>query len=66
MKKTSFKTVEEYLAGVPEPGRGTLNKVRAAIRSAAPAGATEAIGYQMPMFPVQGRAGGVCRVLEAL
>jgi uncharacterized protein YdhG (YjbR/CyaY superfamily) len=49
------KTVEEYLAGVPEPARSTLEKVRAAIRSAAPAGATEVISYGIPTFKA-GRA----------
>ena len=29
------KDVDEYLAGVPEPARGTLKRVRAVIRSAA-------------------------------
>jgi len=43
-------TVEEYLAQVPEPGHSTLNKVRAAIRSAAPREATEVISYGMPGF----------------
>ena len=42
--------VDEYLAGVPEPARGTLNKMRAAIRSAVPAEATETISYRMPAF----------------
>jgi uncharacterized protein YdhG (YjbR/CyaY superfamily) len=44
------KTVDEYLAGVPEPARGTLKKVRAAIRSAAPPEATEVISYRIPAF----------------
>ena len=35
--------VEEYLAGVPEPARGTLQKVRAVIRSAVPVEAAECI-----------------------
>ena len=48
------KDVDEYLAGVPEPARGTLSKVRAAIRSAVPPEATEAIGYRMPMFRYKG------------
>ena len=52
MKKA--KNVDEYLAGVPEPARSTLNKIRAAIRSAAPAEATEAIGYGIPMFRYKG------------
>ncbi len=37
------KNVDEYLAGVPEPARSTLNKMRAAIRSAVPPKATETI-----------------------
>jgi uncharacterized protein YdhG (YjbR/CyaY superfamily) len=48
------KTVNEYLAAVPEPARSSLKKVRTAIRSAAPAEATEVISYGMPMFKYQG------------
>jgi uncharacterized protein YdhG (YjbR/CyaY superfamily) len=48
------KTVDEYLAGVPEPARGTLGKIRAAIRSVVPAQATETISYQMPAFKHNG------------
>lgn len=48
------RNVDEYLAGVPEPARGTLNKIRAAIRSAAPPEATEAISYGMPVFKYKG------------
>ena len=48
------KNVDEYLAGVPEPARGTLNKIRAAIRCAVPPEATEAIGYGIPTFKYQG------------
>lgn len=44
------RSVDEYLARVPEPARGILNKIRAAIRSAAPPEATEAISYRMPAF----------------
>jgi len=44
------KSVDEYLAGIAEPARTTLNKVRAAIRSAVPPGAVEAISYGMPAF----------------
>ena len=56
MKKKSPipKTVDEYLAAVPEPARATLKKVRAAISSAAPAEATEVISYGMPMFKYKG------------
>jgi uncharacterized protein YdhG (YjbR/CyaY superfamily) len=44
------KTVDEYLAGVPEPARTTLKKIRAMIRSVVPPEATETISYQMPTF----------------
>jgi len=44
------KTVDEYLARVPEPARGTLNKIRAAIKAAAPKDATETISYGIPAF----------------
>ena len=48
------KTVDDYLAAVPEPARSTLQRVRAAIRSAVPAEATEAISYGIPAFKYQG------------
>ena len=48
------KNVDEYLAGVPEPARTTLNKLRAAIRSAVPPEATETISYRMPAFKHNG------------
>jgi uncharacterized protein YdhG (YjbR/CyaY superfamily) len=48
------KDVDEYLAGVPEPARSTLNRVRAAIRSAVPPEATEAISYRIPTFKYKG------------
>jgi len=44
------KNVDEYLAGVPEPARSTLNRIRAAIRAAVPPEATEVISYRMPAF----------------
>jgi uncharacterized protein YdhG (YjbR/CyaY superfamily) len=49
-----MKTVDEYLANVPEPAHSTLQKVRAAMRSALPKEATEAISYQMPAFKYKG------------
>jgi uncharacterized protein YdhG (YjbR/CyaY superfamily) len=52
--KGAAKTVEAYLARVPEPARTTLNKIRAAIRSAAPAEATETISYGIPAFKHNG------------
>jgi uncharacterized protein YdhG (YjbR/CyaY superfamily) len=48
------KTIDEYLAHVPEPARSTLRKVRAAIRSAAPPQATETISYGIPAFRYKG------------
>ncbi len=44
------KDVDEYMASVPEPARTTLSKIRATIRSAVPAEATEVISYRMPAF----------------
>lgn len=44
------KNFEEYLAGVPEAARGALNQMRAVIRSAVPAAATEIMSYKMPAF----------------
>ncbi len=46
--------VDEYLEKVPEPARGTLNRIRAVIRSVVPAEATEAISYGMPAFKYKG------------
>ena len=51
---TSPKTVDEYMAAVPEPARSTLNKVRAANRSVVPAEATEVISYQIPAIRYNG------------
>ena len=48
------RNIDEYLAGVPEPARTTLNKMRAAIRSALPPEATETISYRMPAFRCKG------------
>jgi uncharacterized protein YdhG (YjbR/CyaY superfamily) len=52
--KGAAKNVDEYLARTPEPARSILNRVRAAIRSAAPAEATEVISYGMPAFAYKG------------
>jgi uncharacterized protein YdhG (YjbR/CyaY superfamily) len=48
------KSIDEYLAGVPEPARSTLEQIRAVIRSAVPADATEAISYRIPAFKYKG------------
>jgi uncharacterized protein YdhG (YjbR/CyaY superfamily) len=46
--KGGAKTVEEYLAAIPEPARNTFDKLRATVRSVVPAKATETISYQIP------------------
>ena len=48
------KTVEEYLAKIPEPQRTTLKKVRAVIQSVLPAEATEVISYRIPCVKYKG------------
>jgi uncharacterized protein YdhG (YjbR/CyaY superfamily) len=48
------KDVDEYLAAVPDDARATLEKLRTAIKAAAPE-ATEVISYQVPTFKYQGR-----------
>ena len=52
--KAGPTTVDEYLAGVPEPARTTLNKIRATIQSVVPAEATEVISYGVPTFKYNG------------
>ena len=47
-------TIDEYLEGIPEPARTTLQKVRAAIRSAVPAETMECISYRIPTFRYKG------------
>lgn len=53
-RKIPAKTVDEYLASVPEPARGTLKEIRAMIRSAVPAQAGEKISYGIPSFQFKG------------
>ena len=52
--KTVPKTVDEYLAAVPEPARTTLKQVRALIRSVVPKDASEAISYRIPAIQHKG------------
>ena len=49
-RRASGQTVEDYLAAVPEPARGTLEKTRAVIRSVVPPGTEEVISYRIPAF----------------
>ena len=53
-KRSIANSVDEYLARVPEPARGTLKKIRAMIRSVVPADASEAISYGIPSFKYKG------------
>jgi uncharacterized protein YdhG (YjbR/CyaY superfamily) len=48
------KDVDEYIEGVSEAARGTLNLVRKAIHAAAPE-ASEYISYRIPTFRYKGR-----------
>ena len=47
-------TIDEYLAGLDATNRAALQKVRRAIRAAAP-GAEECISYGMPAFRLNGK-----------
>ena len=48
------KTVDEYLAGTPEPARSTLTHIRRVIQSVVPKETTEVISYRIPMFKFNG------------
>ncbi len=48
------KSVEDYLAALPDERRVVVEELRQAIRAAAP-GATELISYQMPAFKSHGQ-----------
>ncbi len=48
--KRAVKTVDEYLANVPEPARSTLGTIRSIVRSVVPDETTEVISYGMPAF----------------
>ena len=53
-RQSKPKSVDAYLARVPEPARSSLKKVRAAVWSVAPPETTEGISYGIPMFKYQG------------
>lgn len=48
------RTIDEYLAGVPDLKRAALERLRVQIRESAP-DATEAISYGRPAFKLDGR-----------
>jgi uncharacterized protein YdhG (YjbR/CyaY superfamily) len=48
------KSVDDYAASIPEGARESFAKLRATIRSAVPASATETISYNIPAFAHDG------------
>ena len=48
------KTVDDYLAALPDDQRRALTRVRAHVKAAAP-GATEVISYGVPTYKLDGR-----------
>lgn len=54
MTKTNFQSIDEYIATFPEETQNVLEKIRAAIKAAAP-DAKEKISYQIPAFELNGR-----------
>lgn len=52
--ETKFQDIDEYLDTLPGAERACLDRVRAAIRAAAPE-AVECISYGMPTFKLRGR-----------
>jgi uncharacterized protein YdhG (YjbR/CyaY superfamily) len=53
-KGKAAKTVDEYLAGTPEPARAALQHIRAVIQAVVPKETTEVISYGIPMFKFNG------------
>ena len=53
MATKSFKTVDEYFSSLPKESKGILQRVREAIRQAAP-DAEEVISYNIPAFRFHG------------
>ena len=53
VKPGTPKSVDDYLKGLPDTVRQTLEKVRAAIKEAAPM-AEEGISYQVPFYKYKG------------
>lgn len=53
-RRPTFETISEYVAAFSADVQKILQKIRAAIREAAP-DATEAISYQIPTFKLGGK-----------
>jgi uncharacterized protein YdhG (YjbR/CyaY superfamily) len=54
MAKTPFKSIDDYLATLPEATQLRLGRVRRAIRRAVPA-SEEVISYGIPAYKLRGR-----------
>ena len=54
MAKTSFTSVDEYMATLPLDAQAALQRVRSVIRKALP-DAAESISYQIPTYKAGGR-----------
>ena len=54
MGSNAPKSVDEYLAGIPEPAQSTLRHIRKVIQSVVPKQTTEVISYGMPVFKLNG------------
>ena len=54
MRSGNPKTIDDYLVALSEDKRAALNKLRRAIKAAAPK-AEECISYQLPAFRLDGR-----------
>ncbi|MGE5740403.1 MAG: iron chaperone [Candidatus Aminicenantes bacterium RBG_16_66_30] len=52
-RNDSIRSVDDYIAGLPERTKGLMVELRRSIRAAAP-GAEEKISYQMPAFYLEG------------
>jgi uncharacterized protein YdhG (YjbR/CyaY superfamily) len=55
MPKTSFQSVDDYIAAQPESIQDTLHRIRAILHKALP-GADEVISYQIPAYKIAGKA----------
>ena len=55
MAAEKFKSVDDYIAAQPQAARGVLERVRGAIREAAPK-AEETIAYNMPTYKLGGES----------
>ena len=55
MAKSTFKSVDEYIAAQPEAAQAIFTRVRSTIRKALPR-AEEVISYQIPTYKLHNRA----------